>query len=72
MCIACKVYGRKQIVSEPVLKRALASLKDLYDDADEEVLAHLDALTNRWLLGKGGEPVVRDVEAEEWWERGHR
>jgi len=72
MCIACKTYGKTQIVSEPVLKRALASLKELYLDADDETLAHLDALTNRWLLGKNGERFARDIEADELWERNHR
>jgi shikimate kinase len=72
MCIACKVYGKQKIVSEPVLKRALASLKELYYDADEEMLAHLDALTNRWLLGKEGEKFARDIETDALWERNHR
>jgi hypothetical protein len=72
MCIACKVYGRQKIVSQPVLKKALENLKELYVGADGEMLAHLDALTNRWLLGKNGERFIRDIEADELWERLHR
>jgi hypothetical protein len=72
MCIACKTYGKRQISSKPILTKALAALKELYYHADDEMLAHLDALTNRWLLGKSGEQFMRDIEADELWERSHR
>jgi hypothetical protein len=69
MCIACKVYGKQKIVSEPVLKRALASLKELYYDADDEMLAHLDALAGQWLMGPSKK---READVDDLWERNHR
>jgi hypothetical protein len=69
MCIACKTYGKQKIVSEPVLKRALTNLKELYREADEETLAHLDALTQRWLMGT---IPKREPDVEDLWERNHR
>jgi hypothetical protein len=69
MCIACKTYGKKQIVSKPVLTKALLTIKELYYNADEETLAHLDALTQRWLMGS---TPKREPDVEDFWERSHR
>ena len=70
MCIACKLYGRKFISNEGLLKKALSGLEELYLHADDEMLLHLDDLTTRWMSDKPER--FRDMEADELWERNHR
>ncbi len=69
MCQLCKFYGKKQITDSKTLRIALEEAQVLYKSKDDEVLAHIDALTNKWLFGKG---QGRDKQLEEEWERGHR
>ena len=71
MCIACKTYGRNKITNEQQLKKALQSLKGLFYNADEEMLLHLDALTNRWLSGKSGDQFIQDSEVDKIWGKAH-
>ena len=70
MCALCKHYGKAKL-GEKDLKFALEECQVKYAHAkhDEEMLAHLDALTQRWLFGK---TPKREPDIEEAWERSHR
>jgi hypothetical protein len=66
----CKHYGKTKL-GEKTLKLALEECQNQYASAqhDEEMLAHLDALTQRWLFGQ---TPRREPDVEEEWERSHR
>jgi len=72
MCALCKHYGKTKL-GEKDLKHALEECQGRYAIAnskhDDDMLAHLDALTQRWLFGK---MPKREPDIEEAWERSHR